>query len=232
MMTRKSRTAVLLMLAAFIVPGGAWAQQSALSNEMGRPFWVGIGLGGGSINSLAPAPAADRGAVSASIEVGYRLHPRWAAGLELAALVPVSGCARLDCVDPARFAPTFSRLFAFSEYRPANSGWRLRAAAGVSRFCYQSHWSSNAWSWLDTLNLVLFDELYEDVTGTGGWRCDARRHALGGSLSVGYDWVRNQRGSMGVRLSAEAASFDHTPAAALPAFGHRAVVLSMHLDLR
>jgi hypothetical protein len=34
---------------------------------------------------------------------------------------------------------------------------------------------------------------------------------------------------MGVRLSAEAARFSGSPASGMPAFGHRAVMLTLHL---
>jgi len=62
----------------------------------------------------------------------------------------------------------------------------------------------------------------ETVGGSGGYRCDARMNALGGVVSVGYDWpvAANAPLSMGLRLSAETADFRDTPAIGLPAFRH------------
>lgn len=196
-----------------------------------RRFWVGVGVGGGNVESLAPAPSAGRGALNGSLEVGYRLNPNWGVGLELGAFAPLSGCPDLGCGETADFAPTFNRFFAFGELRPRDSGLRLRAGVGMSRFCYERHWDADAWSMFDTLMVVVFDsdELYSD--GSGAWRCDGARRAFGGVVSVGYDWQagRNAPVSLGLRLSAEAANFSASPGIGLPAFRHRALMLSLHL---
>lgn len=217
---------------ALLLPGIAAAQRA---DEDYGPWWLGFGLGAGSINSLAPAPAADRDAVAASIEFGYRMTRDWGAGLELGTVIPVSGCADWSCAESqADFAPRFSRFFAFGEFRPPDSGWRLRAGIGISRFCYQRHWSSDGWSLLDTL-LFLFDEDYLHYSdgGSGAYHCDASRNALGGSVSAGYDW-RVARGtplSMGVRITAEAANYGEIRSIDLPRFKHRSVTLTVHLNL-
>lgn len=197
----------------------------------GQRWWAGVSVGGGTVESLAPAPSAGRSVLDGSLEVGYRLTPNWGMGMELGALAPVSGCRDLGCSEEhSDFAPAFNRLFAFGEFRPRDSGLRLRAGMGLSRFCYARHWDDDAWSMLDTV-LLLFDEDYLYVGGSGSWRCDAARRAFGGAVSVGYDWraARNAPVSVGVRLTAEAAKFSASPAAGLPAFHHRAVVLSLHL---
>lgn len=197
------------------------------------PFWIGAGLGGGAVQSLQPAPSAGRNFLAASVEAGYRFNRHWGAGVELGALVPFTGCEQWQCGDSsADFAPAFTRMFAFAEYRPASQGWHVRAGAGLSRFCYQSHYSKDAWSWIDTLNL-LFDDDYLYSGGTGAWQCDARHHALGGAVSVGYDWpLRTLPATMGVRLTAEAADFAGKPEVTMPSFRHRALMLTLHFNLR
>lgn len=232
-MTIRLRHSLLsLAAAALLAPGPAVAQR--LDEPVG-PWWVGVGVGAGSIQSLAPAPAAHRDAVAASIEFGYRMTPAWGAGLELGTMVPLTGCADWQCAESREeFAPRFNRLHAFAEFRAPASGLRLRAGFGVSRFCYQRHWSSDAWSLLDTMLFLLDDDylLYGDG-GSGAWRCDASRKALGGSVSAGYDW-RLARGTpltMGVRLTAEAANYSGIRAIDLPRFRHRAVFLTLHLNV-
>ena len=197
----------------------------------GQP-WIGLGLGGGSVNSIAPAPSAGRDAFAASVELGYRFTPGFGLGLELGAVTPVSGCRDLQCGDTdAAFAPSFNRLFAFGEFRPGDSGLRLRAGFGVSRFCYQRHWDKDAWSMFDTVMLLIDDDYLDYSDGSGAYRCDASRKALGGAVSVGYDWsaAENAPVSVGVRLTAEAANFSRSAGVGLPSFRHRAVMLSLHV---
>jgi hypothetical protein len=228
-MRRLNRMGPLLRcFALLMLPVLAAAQHSQVPPE--QRVWAGVGIGAGAVNSLAPAPGADRDAVAASLEIGSRLTPSWAMGLELGTVAPVSGCREWACgSSSSEFAPSFGRLLAFGELRPRNSGLRLRAGVGVSRFCYQRHWSEDAWSIWDSL-LVIFDDDYLYYGGSGAWRCDASRKALGGSVSVGYEWqTADAPVSMGVRLSAEAARFSGSPASGMPAFGHRAVMLTLHL---
>jgi hypothetical protein len=234
----KGLLVVLVGLAASPLPALAQYSQEQWQDESAQRWWLGVGLGGATVHSLAPAPSAGRNAFAASLDFGYRFTPQWGLGLEFGTVAPVSGCADRKCtVTSAEFAPNFTRMFAFGEFRPRDSGLRFRAGAGVSRFCYRSHWSNSSWSWGDTLNLalqVLGDELIDDtIGGTGGYRCDDRKKALGGALSVGYDWpvADGAPVSMGLRLSGEAANFSATPAVGLPAFRHRAVMLTLHLNI-
>lgn len=224
--------AALCMLAA---PFPALAQGAAPSgDELFEPYWFGVGLGGGTVRSLAPAPSAGRNVLAVNMELGYRFRADWGVGLEFGAIVPFTGCAQWDCDrGAAGFAPNFSRFSGFAEYRPRHSGWRLRAGMGVSRFCYRSYWSDNAWSWIDTLGVLLLDDYLDDMeTGSGAWRCDAARRALGGSVSAGYDWpLSHTSATMGLRLAVEAADFDGTPKVGMPAFRHRAVTMTLHLTL-
>lgn len=234
MISRKTSGTWLLAVLVLALPLPSLAQASAgQGDEAIAPYWIGMGLGGGSVRSLAPAPSAGRDVLAAHFEVGYRIHRDWGVGLELGAIVPFSGCAQWDCDSaPSGFAPNFSRISGFAEYRPRQSGWRLRAGVGMSRFCYQSHWEGNAWSWVDTVAAVLFDDDIPGGDGTGAWRCDASRRALGGSVSVGHDWPLARTGAtLGLRLAAEAADFDGTSAVGMPAFRHRAVTMTLHLTL-
>lgn len=226
---------VLFAAAAFMLAPAALAQDYDLDDPGARRVWVGAGLGGGKVKSQAPSPAAGSGFVSASVEVGYRLQRNWGIGMELGAIGPTSGCEEWNCgSSPASFAPNFSRLMAFGEYRPRDSGLRIRAGFGASRFCYERSWDGNAWSPFDFV-MALIDDNYLLAAdgGSGAWRCDRSRHALGGSVSVGYDW-RVDRGSpllMGVRLSAEGANYPETRRIDVPKFRHRAVTLSLQMQL-
>lgn len=222
----------LLSALILFLPLPALCAASVVENEVPfERFWGGIGVGGGAVKSLSSAPSAGRGGLEGSIEVGYRFTPNWGLGMELGALAPVSGCRDLGCGDTsADFAPTFNRLMAFGEFRARSSGLRLRAGVGMSRFCYSRHWDSDAWSLFDTL-LLVFDDDHIYSGGSGAWLCDGARRAFGAAVSVGYDWQVAPRAPvwLGVRLSAEAARFSASTATGLPAFRHRAVMLSLHL---
>jgi hypothetical protein len=214
--------------------GTAQAQGTHELNILPGP-WLSVGVGGATVKSLAPSPAAGLEGVAGSIEVGYRFTPEWGVGLDFGAIAPVGGCAYWDCASPPQeFAPNFTRVFAFGEFRPRDSGWRFRASAGVSRFCYSRYWSDSAWNWGD-FAMMLLDEDYlaDTIGGSGAYRCDGRTRAMGGSLMVGYDWAVTPKApvSIGVRLTAEAANFGATDQIGVPAFRHRAVTLSLHLNL-
>ncbi len=232
---RRSVDALFVMLAGL----AAWSTPALAQVESGSRWWLGAGLGGAAVDSLAPAPSADRRGLAASVEFGYRLTPQLGLGLEFGAVAPLGGCADWGCGDSATsFAPNFTRIHAFGEFRPPDSGWRFRAGAGVSRFCYRRHWSASAWGWGDTLGVALAAILDDEPDvyssdGSGAYSCDGRMKALGGTLSVGYDWPVSVHApvSVGLRLSAEAANFGATPAIDLPAFRHRAVMLTLHLNI-
>jgi hypothetical protein len=230
---RLSRKIILSAL-VLLLPLTTFAQysESEWRDEPERGVWLGVGLGGAAVSSLAPAPGAGRGAVAGSIEVGYRFVRDWGMGLELGAVTPVSGCGEWQCGDASSdFAPIFNRLFAFGEFRPRNSGLRLRANLGVSRFCYQRHWSDDALSMFDIVLALIDDDYSYYDDNSGAYRCDASRKALGGSVSLGYDWKLSREApvSVGARLTAEAANFSATPSAGLPAFKHRAVTFTLQV---
>ncbi len=224
--------AVAMMLACLMaLPGGAIAQSSPDSAARG---WLGVGLGGGAVQSLAPAPSAGRDVFAASIEMGYRVNRDWGVGLELGAILPFRGCSQWECGSrPVDFAPNFTRFGGFAEYRPARSGLRLRAGVGMSSFCYRHRWSEDAWSWLDGFAAALFPDVLAYGDGSGAWRCDASRQALGGSVSVGYDWpIDDLPAAWGVRLTAEAANYGPRPSEGMAPFRHRALMLTLHLTLQ
>jgi len=230
-----SKVCLMLAIAVLAMPLAALAQHPADARGYRQPFWLGVGFGGSVVRSLAPSPSADRDGLAASVELGYRLNPDWAMGLEYGGVLPFSGCAHWDCGDSqSDFAPNFTRFFAFGEYRPRDSGLRLRAGFGVSRFCYRRHWDEHGWSWADTINLMLDDDDLQDSDGgTGAWQCDASSKALGGLVSVGYDWpLAAGSAAMGVRLTAEAANHARSPGTDLSSFGHRAVMLTVHFNLQ
>ena len=201
-------------------------------------WWLGAGLGGARVRSLGPAPAAGRAAMDASLDFGYRFNRQLGLGFELGTLVPAGGCRDWNCAaSPAQFAPTFTRMQAFGELRPPDGRWYVRAGVGVSKFCYSHRWSDSGWSWADSVHLALLwladEPVDETISGTGATRCDARARAAGGTVAVGYDWPVSPRSpvSVGMRLSAEAANFGATPAIGVPAFRHRAVMLSLRVSV-
>jgi hypothetical protein len=226
--------------ALLIVSGclGSWPVLAQYADEDQSPWWLDVGVGGANLATPGSGPTIDRGGLAASLDFGYRLTPQWGVGLEFGAVAPSQGCAAWRCdVASPQFAPAFTRIFAVSELRPRQGGWRLRAGAGVSRYCYRAHWSDTAWSWADTLDVALLllgdGPLDGRIDGSGGYLCDAHKNALGGMVSVGYDWRVSTRApvSMGVRLSAETADFTAERLRGLPGFKYRAVMLTLHLKL-
>ena len=233
-----TRLLVLLSLAVASVPTFAQHSYWQGDGDMDQGWWLSVGLGGGNVNSRAPAPSAQREAFAANVDVGYRFSSQWGLGFDAGVVAPGGGCGQWECATSmAEFAPNFTHMRIFSEFRPRNSGWRFRAGVGTSRFCYRSYWSDSAWNWADTVDVVLqlLDDDYfsnDSISGgSGGYRCDAKKGALGVALSAGYDWPAAGPVSMGVRLTAEGANFSAIPAIGLPAFRHRAVLLSLHLNL-
>lgn len=227
-MSRHPLRVVLLLLGACLAPLSAFAQHRGDP----PPLWLGAGLGTGTFRSLDPAPSAGRDGLAASIEMGYRVRKDWGVGLEFGAILPAGGCAQWECGERADFAPNFGRFSTFAEYHPGRSGLRLRAGVGLSRFCYRRHWEPDGWSWADTLAAVFYEDLWA-FGGTGAWQCDAARRALAGSVSVGYDWpLARMPATLGVRLTAEAANYAGKPTLDMPAFRHRAVLLTLHFTLQ
>ncbi|MEO6080605.1 MAG: hypothetical protein ABIQ86_12595 [Steroidobacteraceae bacterium] len=233
------KTALFTMagITALSMPALAQHGPMRLTEAPTQRWWLSAGLGGAAVHSAASAPSAGRNGIAASIDLGYRFSPQWGMGFEYGVVAPLSGCTVWECAgSTGEFSPNFTRMLAFGEYRPRRSGWRFRAGAGVSGFCYSHHWSDSAWGWGDTLEVLfsaIVDEEYkDDGRRDGAWRCDGRTKALGGAVSMGYDWPAKNRApvSMGVRLSVEAARFEGTPAIGLPAFRHRALMLTLHLN--
>src|SRR5262245_56232663 len=109
----------LLLLGALLAPALAGAQVRGYDDDYfnDHRFWLGVGLGYGSIGSESPAPSADRDAIAASIEAGYRLAPEWGLGVEFGVVAPTTGCDGKGCsaLLPG-FAPNFTRWFLLGEY--------------------------------------------------------------------------------------------------------------------
>lgn len=217
----------LLMASALLCPALAGASSSGWEDVDTR-WWLGIGIGGGAVKSAAPAPSADRNAVAFSIDGGFRITPQWGLGLEYGAVNATSGCGGRHCT-PAMsdFAPDFTRLFAVGEYRPVDSGVRIRAGAGISSMCYQFYKSPRS-AWDKLLDVFISGESMDNSTDS--WNCKSLR-AFGIGASIGYQWpIGGTAASLGLQLRGEAARFAASTAAGTPAFQHRALMLQLQLN--
>jgi hypothetical protein len=127
---RGGLSALLATLAGLAV----WSAPATAQDEARSRWWLGADLGGAAVNSQSPAPSANRNAVAASVDFGYRLTPQWGLGFEFGAVAPVEGCKDWACAGTAAsFAPNFTRLQAFSEFRPRCFALLLQQA--LVRFC-------------------------------------------------------------------------------------------------
>jgi hypothetical protein len=141
-----------------------------------------------------------------------------------------------DLTEPAgkNFAPDFTRWFLIGEYRPpgADRGWRLRAGVGVSNMCYR-HYKTTQSAWERFIEYLLFDDedYYDYSADRTYWSCKSLS-ALGGSVSVGYQWeLKDTRTSVGLQLRGEAANYAASTTAGTPAFRHRALMLQVQFNI-
>jgi hypothetical protein len=130
----------------------------------------------------------------------------------------------------ADFAPNFTHWFLVAENRPLER-LRLRAGVGVSGMCYSFHETRSS-DFERFLEYLFFgdDDSYYD--GSTHWECKSSLKALGGSVSIGYQWPLPDPGSsIGLQLRGEAANFAASSTAGTPAFRHRAVTLQIQLNI-
>lgn len=220
-----SRFVLLVALGTVMCPVLAHADGYAVDPE--SQFWVSLGLGGGKAVSGSQAPSAEHSGFVLNIEGGYRFNSQWGLGLEFGALATSGGCDGLGCTPASPdFAPSFSHFFAVGEYRPASTGWRLRAGAGISSMCYS--WYKSHANAVEKFFTVLLGN--DDPTD---YSISCRSlSAPGVSAAVGYQWsFPNSHTSLGLQLRGEAANFSASSRAGLPAFHHRAVMLQAVLSL-
>lgn len=223
-----------LWLGAMLLgPVLAHAQAPYYDDDFARdPYWLSVGIGGGAVTSTSRAPSAKRDAFGASIDAGIRFTPHWGIGLEYGVVAPVSGCGEHHCSpSEPEFAPDFTRWFLIGEYRPpGNRGLRLRAGVGVSSMCYDHYRAEGASAWEEFLEAVLLDDYDVDSDGSH-WACRSLS-ALGGSVSLGYQWeLKDTHGSIGLQLRAEGANFAASNKAGTPAFRHRAVMMQVQFNI-
>jgi hypothetical protein len=217
-----------------LCPALAAAQSPYYGDDPRARGWLGVGIGGGTINSAAPAPSADHDAFSFTVDGGYRITPQWGLGLEFGMVTPNGGCGGHHCSsDSPDFAPDFSHWFLVGEHRPGDSGLRLRAGIGVTSMCYR-YYRTRSSSFERFLEALLFydeDEYYYYDDDRTHWDCKSLQ-ALGGSVSVGYQWpFPDARSSVGLQLRLEAANFAASATAHTPAFHHRAVTLQLQMNI-
>jgi hypothetical protein len=166
------------------------------------------------------------------VDAGLRFTPEWGAGLEYGVITANSGCGGHSCTPAdSDFAPDFSHFFLVAENRLLKR-LRLRAGVGLSSMCYSYHrtHSSDLEQFVEALFFDDDDYLYDDSTH---WECKSSLKALGGSVSIGYQWpLSDPRSSIGLQLRGEAANFAASSTAGTPAFRHRAVTLQVQLNLQ
>jgi hypothetical protein len=227
------RKQCLWLAGVLLGPVLAHAQSPVYDDDLARyGYWLSVGLGGGTVKSAAPAPSAGRDAFGASIDTGIRFTPAWGIGLEYGIVAPGSGCGGHHCSpSEPEFAPDFTRWFLIGEYRPPNDRrLRLRVGVGVSNMCYSHYRAEGASAWQEFLEAVLFDDYDVDTEGTH-WSCKSLS-ALGGSVSLGYQWeLEDTHSSIGLQLRAEGANFAASSKAGTPAFRHRAVMLQVQFNI-
>jgi hypothetical protein len=224
------RKPLVLLVGLLLCPVLAGAQSRYAGVDPDNPFWLGLGVGGGKLQSAASAPSAERDAFSFSVDVGVRIARDWGLGLEYGLVMPQGGCGGHGCT-PQRsdFAPNFSHWFLIAEHRPPDSGVRLRAGAGVSSMCYR-YYKAQGDFWEEFVEALVFRDDTVDYDDTH-WDCKSLR-ALGGLVSVGYQWpISEGEGSIGVQLRGEAAKFAASSKAGTQAFRHRAVTMQIQLNL-
>jgi hypothetical protein len=221
------RKPLVLLVGLLLCPVLAGAQTRY---NVDQPFWLGVGIGGGRVNSDAPAPSAGHDTFAFTIDAGMRITPQWGIGLEYGRIAPGGGCGGHRCTPADHdFAPDFSHWFLLAEHRSGEDGaMRLRAGLGISGMCYHFYKTGNASFWEVLLAVVIADE--SDAT-IRHWECDSL-HALGASVSLGYQWALPDSGSsIGLQLRGEAANFKASSSAGTPKFRHRAVTVQIQLNL-
>lgn len=224
----------LVLLIALLAPALAGAQSRTYAADFEEHrFWVGVGLGYGTIKSDVRSRSVDRKLVSLGIDAGYRIAPEWGLGLEFGAVIPTSGCDGLGCSPSLPgFAPNFTHWFLLGEYRPGNSGMRVRLGAGPSWMCYR-YYETNVSTWEKILDAILLGDEQDGSGEPGRSRRCKHLKAFGASASVGYQWRLGGEAptSLGVRVRGEAANYAASSKAATPAFHHRALMLELQLGL-
>lgn len=224
------RKPLVLLVGLLLCPLLAGAQSRYRSYHVDQPYWLGIGFGGGGVNSDPPAPSSDRDSFAFSVDAGMRITPEWGIGLEYGLIAPNGGCGGHHCTaaDPD-FAPNFSHWFLVAEHRSGeDGGMRLRAGLGVTSMCHHYYRTGNASFWEFLAAVFLSD----DYDGTiRHWECDSLQ-AFGASASIGYQWALPDSGSsIGLQLRGETAKFAASSSAGTPKFRHRAVTVQIHLNL-
>ena len=210
-----------------LAPALAAAGSTTYQDDLESGAWLGLGLGGGKIATAGQAPSADRGVFTFNLDAGYRITPQWGIGFEFGVIGPTSGCDGLGCTPASPdFAPNFLHWFAVGEYRPDNTGWRLRAGAGFSTMCYR-YYRSHTSALENFVNVLLGG----DGSTSDSISCHSLK-AFGAAASIGYQWsLRGSPTSLGLQLRGEAANFSASTRAVTPAFHHRAVTLQLQLNM-
>jgi hypothetical protein len=143
-------------------------------------WWLGGGIGVAQANYGSAAPGNT--GLALTLEGGWRITPHWGLGLELGMNMTDPSC-KICGTDAGNRKTQFNHLFLVAEYRPRESGWRLRAGAGESEI---------------------------DVYYWDGWEYITNSvTTFGMGLSAGYQWRLGSDSplSLGVRLSGETANF-------------------------
>ena len=203
-MVRVARLWVLAAMAALLYCGQATAADPSVP-ENARGWWLGFGLGVASLDTPAAGGATG---LSLNFDLGVRLTPQWGVALEFGATMPESGCDTLYCASQIEeFVPDIDRVLVAGEYRPAGTGWRLRAGLGAYSYCY-----------------AIYAAYFTSCSDVG---------TIGAAASVAYHWQLSSRyiSSMGLRLGIEAAEFPRKASVGLLPYNYKAVSLTLQIGL-
>jgi Outer membrane protein beta-barrel domain len=165
-------------------------------------WWLGAGIGAVQLDYGSAAASGDTG-FAMTFEGGVHISQHWGLGVEAALYSTGSNCKYCGPAS-SNLNVGFDHFFLVGEFRPGDSGWRLRVGAGVS----------DTW---------LVDGSYNSTTVS----------AFGAGVSAGYQWRLPTATpmSLGVRLSGETAHFPARHSLEVASLQYSAVTLTMQLSL-
>ncbi len=205
------------------MPRPANADQFGLEDQ--ERWWAEGGFGGARVLTTAPGLPGWRGAVVLSAGFGVHATEHFGIGFEYASSAALSSCAHWDCGGQSwNFKPNFNRATVFGELRMFQGRLRMRYGFGDNSFCYGGGPGFSLW--------YLAIEAMEDDDEFESASC-AARHGTVRTASISYHWRWMEEAepvTAGLRLGVERGDFRARQSIGMPAFGYRAVTLTLQLS--